>query len=1055
MPSVRMSEDIRSNEPVEVFYSYAHKDEKLRIELDKHLSILKRQNIITGWHDRKIIGGDDWKDEIDKHLNTAKVILLLISADFLASDYCYGIEVERALERNAAGEARVIPVVLRAVYWKGALFRNLQALPTDGKAVTSWQNRDEAFTNITEGIAKAIEEIQQTNPQVQVRVVREISDLIDDKAEIVALDYQEVYGHHVNASTSEIQAKLEQQRVSRRIAQGRWRIELAGTMDDIKKLPIQDIVDQLRLITGDMQLTLLAIESGSVILVFEGARNSFELLEYLFRTGELTAIGDIRLQDVSWQPNWLANAIWNVPYRRNPDFTGREELLVELREKLTSGKAAALTQAIYGLGGVGKTQLATEYAYRYDGEYDVVWWLRAEDAATLVEDYAALAGRLELREKDARDQEVIVEAVRGWLTREQRWLLVFDNANRPEDVSKYLPGVVRGHVIITSRNPNWGGIASTLQVKVLEQAEGVEFLLSRTRQEDEESARKLSVELGGLPLALAQAGAYIEANGVTIAHYLELFQSRRAELWGEERGPLDYDKRTVSATLNLAIKHVDIESPRSVDLLNLSAFLGPDDIPLTLLSRGHEHLPELLGATVADDLEINETIGALRRYSLVEVAEKKDSLSVHRLVQAVVRDGLGEDESKVWAEAAVDVVNEVFPYDKDDVRTWGESARLLPHALATTGHIEELGILSGSAGRLLNEVGKYLRGRAQYVEAKSALERSLSIMSKVYGAKHSYYASTLVSLGTVLQELGDLEGARAHYERALAIDEKVFGLDHPTVAIDVNNLGTVLRELGDLEGAKGHLEKALAIDEKVYGPDHPTVAIRVNNLGRVLQELGDLEGAKAHYERALAIDEKVYGPDHPTVAIRVNNLGGMLQDLGDLEGAKAHYERALAIDEKVFGLDHPNVAIDVNNLSTVLRDLGDLEGAKAHYERALAIDERVFGLDHPNVAIYTNNLGRVLQELGDLEGARLYLERALAIDERVFGPDHPLVARDVNNLGMVFRELGDLEGAKGHLERALRILPKFLGEEHPNIAVVRSNLEVVMDLLAKKTSGGK
>ena len=516
---------------------------------------------------------------------------------------------------------------------------------------------------------------------------------------------------------------------------------------------------------------------------------------------------------VSGQPR-----IWNVPHRRNPNFTGREELLAELRKELTSGKRAALTQAIFGLGGVGKTQLATEYAYRHAGDYDVVWWVRSEEAATLAADYAGLAGRLGLPEANARQQEVIVEAVRNWLEGHPRWLLVFDNANRPEDVNKYLPGVVKGHVIITSRNPIWGEIASPLQVKVLEPDKGAEFLLSRTRQEDEASARKLSEELGGLPLALAQAGAYIEANGVTIAHYLELFQLRREELWADERGPLGYE-RTVSATLSLAIKPVEAEAPAGVDLLKLCAFLGPDDIPRSLLSDGKEYLPEQLGETVADELKMNRAIEALRHYSLVEVDMDKSSLSAHRLMQAVVRDGLEEDESKMWAEAAVDVVNEAFPIQSNNVRTWAECTRLLPHVLSATSHIEKLGVSKGNAGRVLNQVSGYLKGRAQYLEAKNVLERALSIASEVYGLEHSNFAAVLSNLGAVMRLLGDLEGAKAHLERALAIDENVLGPNHPSVAIDVDNLGMVLQALGDLEGAKAHLERALAISEKALGPN--------------------------------------------------------------------------------------------------------------------------------------------------------------------------------------------------------------------------------------------
>lgn len=150
----------RPAEPIEVFFSYSHKDEALRDELEKHLTILKRQGVITAWHDRGIVAGEEWEGEIDEHLNSALVILLLVSADFLASNYCYEIEMMRAMERHEAGEARVIPVILRPCAWKGADFGKLQALPKDAKPVASWSNQDEAFLDVEQGIRKAVEELR-------------------------------------------------------------------------------------------------------------------------------------------------------------------------------------------------------------------------------------------------------------------------------------------------------------------------------------------------------------------------------------------------------------------------------------------------------------------------------------------------------------------------------------------------------------------------------------------------------------------------------------------------------------------------------------------------------------------------------------------------------------------------------------------------------------------------------------------------------------------------------------------------------------------------------
>ena len=561
--------------------------------------------------------------------------------------------------------------------------------------------------------------------------------------------------------------------------------------------------------------------------------------------------------------------VWNVPHGRNRNFTGRVGLLENLRAALTSGRPTAVTQAISGLGGVGKTQLATEYAYRHTFEYEIVWWVRSEEAATLASDYAALAGELGLEIGDGVDQRAIIEAVRRWLEQNGGWLLVFDNAPSRSALGDFLPRGTAGHVLITSRDPNWGAVAATLAVVVFDRAESVAFLLRRTGEMDENSANALAEELGDLPLALEQAAAYVEAKGGSIGRYLDLFGQRWKELLARGESPVDYDY-TVATTWAMSFHGVEEASPVAADLLRLVAFLAPDNAPRSLLSEEAEHLPEPLRSVAGDALALDEAVAALRRYSLVEATA--ESLSVHRMVQAVVRDGLSQDEKKSWAGAAVELVNRAFPYRQNDVATWAGSARLLPYALAAAGHAEDVGVAPEASGRLLNQAGSYLEVRAQLAEARTA------------------------------------------YERALAMDEATYGPDHPTVAIRVNNLGYVLQEQGDLEGARRHFERALAIFESAYGRDHPSVATGVNNLGLVLQDLGDVEGAWGHFERALAIDEAAYGRDHPGVATDVNNLGSVLQEQGDLAGARAHVERALRIFQQLLGDDHPSTKIARDNL---------------------------------------------------------------------------------------------------------------------------------------------
>jgi len=849
-----------ADSPVEIFCSYSHDDEAHRLALYKQLAALRREGVAVYWDDRKIEPSEEWKKEIDQRLNTADVILLLISASFINSDYCYAIEMQRAMQRYEAGEAQVVPIIVEPCDWKKLPFEKLQVLPKSAKPVTKWENRAEAFASAAEGIRKVVEKVR-ARPRIAVP-------------------------------------------------------SLAGAAKPQKERRLP--------------------------------------------------------------------AIWNVPHNRNRNFAGREAVLTRLHEALATGGAAALTQAITGLGGVGKTQTAIEFAYRYSGDYELVWWIRSEEPAKLAADYAGLARPLGIKEE--KELNVTVQTVRAELTNRARWLLVFDNANTPAEVRDYLPQAGSGHVLITSRNHDWLEVAEPLAITTWQRDESVAFLLKRTKQKDERSANQLAEALGDLPLALEQAAANIVAGGGSLTGYLKTLREHTREVLRRGKAPAGYHA-TVATTWEISFVEVGKESEAAGQLMNLCAFLAPDDIGREMLRAGAEELPEPLAAAVADDLLWGDAVGTLRKYSLVEVQD--GGISVHRLVQAVVRDRLEAGGRKEWGEAAVSVVNAAFPYEHDNIETWVPSSRVLPHALAAADHAEKLQVGVEACGGVLNDVGRYARMRAELPTAKTVLERALRLGEEAYGPDHPNVIGGLNNLGVVLQDLGDLSGARTNFERALKVTEAAYGPSHPQVAIYVSNLGSVQRRLGDLAGARANFERALRMTEAAYGLDHPQVAIYENNLGGVLQDQGDLAGARASFERALKMTEAVYGPDHPTVAIRVNNLGLVLKELGDLAGARESFERALKIQETTYGANHPAVAIDVNNLGGVLKDSGDLVGARTCFEKALRIEEAAYGPDHPDVARSANNLGLVFQEQGDLAEARECFERAVRIWDRSLGRDHP------------------------------------------------------------------
>jgi Tfp pilus assembly protein PilF len=686
---------------------------------------------------------------------------------------------------------------------------------------------------------------------------------------------------------------------------------------------------------------------------------------------------------------------------RNPVFTGRVSALAGLTERLAGGPVAVV--AVRGLGGVGKSQLALEYAHREraSGRYRVAGWVRADSPVTIAEDLAALAPLLGLP-SDGTMGERAAGVVAALGSRED-WLLVFDNAHSPGDLAGWLPGGA-GHVLITSRDRAWSGIATHVDLDTFTRAESVAFVCHRSGCDDESAAGELAGVVGDLPLALAQAAAYIDGRSMTIAGYLGLYRDPELARRLREAG-LDSAEYPASVATTWLINFTRLSDERAaaVELLRLCAFLDPDDIDLDLLT-GRAEAGEVLGRVPGDPLERAETAGALAAASLVTVPAD-GHLRVHRLVQAVTRDQLDDDQAAAWASRALDLIMAVFPEDPEDHRTWAACASAAPHVEAVAGHAASSPALAPEVATLLDRLGIYLWVSAQLTAARATLERALAINEAAYGPDHPRVAVTLGNLGNVQAELGELAAARATLQRALTIKEAAYGPDHPRVAITLTNLGIVQQELGELAAARATLQRALTIKEAAYGPDHPEVAITLTNLGRVQRELGDPAAARATLQRALAINEAAYGPDHPDVATTLGNLGVAQRELGDLVDARATQQRALAIKEAAYGPDHPQVAATLGSLGIVQQELGELADARAAHQRALAINEAAYGPDHPQIAITLTNLGNVLQALGELDNARATQQRALAIFQAAYGPDHPQTATTLTNLRTVQEEM--------------------------------------------------
>jgi len=454
------------------------------------------------------------------------------------------------------------------------------------------------------------------------------------------------------------------------------------------------------------------------------------------------------------------SSLLNLPFDRNPFFTGRESELQELHRRLHQNQSAAIGQksAVSGLGGIGKTQLAVEYAYRHYEAYSYILWAHADSVESLNIWYAELATRLELPEKQEQEQEIIVQAVKRWLQREQGWLLILDNADTPSLLPDFLPSTIGGHLLITTRAADVStqivGIGHSFVVENFSDEQGALFLLHRsgllasdaTLDQAEEKMRQLAMqishELGGLPLALDQAGAYLKATGSSLAVYQQIYQQHRIQLLKERRS-VDHPE-PVATTWNISFRRVEQQNPAAADLLRFCAFLAPNAIPEEILRNGAEELGKTLAPIAADPFLLNGAIENLLAYSLIGRDAQAQTLSVHRLVQAVMRDSLPAESQQQWMQHALGAVNAAFP--NIEYANWPTCDRLLPHALVCATWGEQLPDILPITARLLNQAGIYLYSRARYSEAEPLYQRALAIREQQLGADHPDTARSLNNL---------------------------------------------------------------------------------------------------------------------------------------------------------------------------------------------------------------------------------------------------------------------------------------------------------------------
>jgi len=719
----------------------------------------------------------------------------------------------------------------------------------------------------------------------------------------------------------------------------------------------------------------------------------------------------------------------NLPRAPAEVFVGRDTALGQVARGLEAKAAAVVTQAIYGLGGVGKSELALQHAHASLAVYTLTWWITSEDPAGIQSGLADLAGTLCQEIKSAATTTDAAEWALSWLKAHQGWLLVLDNVTEPADIQPLRAQLNSGHILITTRRDiGWNRVADLIGLDILDSGSACAFLVTRTGQHDqasENAAALIADELGFLPLALDQAAAYITQARITLPDYLGLLRQQPADLYEASSG---HAQQTVARTWDVTFQAVRAGDPAAISLLEILACYAPDRLPRAILG----------GKADPDRLVTNKALALVASYSLIALTA--DDVSMHRLVQAVLRLRHSRHTDAIFGGAsplvtALQWLNDSLPSDpQHDVEAWPLLRALVPHAEHLAAHFpanEEPLVL----GRIQNTLGLYLCSQAKYARALELYNSALRIMRTSLGPEHPKTAAVLGNLAVTYQMMGRYADALPLAERALAVAEAALGPGHPSTAIGLGNLAVTYCYLGRYADALPHMERALAVTEAAAGPDHPSTVNRRGNLALTYRKLGRHADALPLAERALAVAEAALGPDHPSTAIPLGTLAATYNDLGRHADALPLEERALAVTEAALGPGHPDTAARLGNLALTYRKLGRHADALPLEERALAVTEAALGPGHPDTAARLGDLALTYRKLGRHADALPLAELALAVTEAALGPGHPDTAARLGDLALTYRKLGRHADALPLAERAVAVAEAALGPGHPSTAI--------------------
>jgi len=707
-----------------------------------------------------------------------------------------------------------------------------------------------------------------------------------------------------------------------------------------------------------------------------------------------------------------------VPYQENRLFVGREELLSQLFEMLHDSQEYQHNHrvALYGLGGVGKTQTALKYVYSKKKYYRSIFWISAVNQATLRTEFQKIMTLTQpnIPVPDSPDQ--IANLVHAWLEQQSSWLLIFDNLDDINVIEGFLPvNNNRRHTLITTRNPNAEYIpVQGLEVNLMSGSEATKFFLIRAGFPlDSEShiseTGKIVKELGYLPLAIEQAAAYTRESKRKIEEYLPLYQASRSSRqhlynW-VPHGPRAY-QYSVATTWNISITQIEAESSLggiASDLLRLCAFLNPDGILVEFLKRGSPRIKPELKDLLEDEIRLDGALQLLQRFSLIKLISEPRSITIHRMVQEVIQHNMDDDTLSSWWDRIAKLFLSAFPAMSKDYKNLPECRKyqdqILPSLLSLPPNIK-----SPALDSALHRLGRFLRNDGKYVEAREIGESQVRVSQALSGANAPDTLTGMHNLALTYWHLGRYDDAMNLGKRVLDARKEILGEKHPDTLTAMANLTLMYRGLGRHDDAMSLEERVLDASKEVLGEKHPDTLRAMGHLAGTYRELGRYDDAMSLEVRVLDASKEVLGEKHPDTLTAMANLAATYRGLERYNDAMSLEERVLVARKEIVGEKHPDTLSAMANLALTYRRLGRYDDAMSLGKRVLDARKEILGEKHPDTLIAMGNLANTLMDIGLVEEAINLATKCVEGFETVLGEEHPDTLLYRNNLEVIGRE---------------------------------------------------